>query len=112
MSIDYRSGIAYGYIVTESELEKAAEKFDMGIADLTEILIDEKDMLICLNSWCGGDYILGFDICQCDEGCAAYIDEILPPAESGKAELIELYQKYFGNKGNLEPRLITYLSVT
>lgn len=112
MSVDYRAGIAKGYIVTAEEMEKAAQAHNMCHADLTEILCDEEDMLIYLNTWTGGDYILGFDVHACDEfNQAGYIDDIDADA-ARSVRAMELYKQYFGNGVAPAPRLITFLSIT
>lgn len=68
MSVDITSGIAYGYIIDESDIERAAELAQMPIDVLTDILYEE-DMLIRLNGYSlDGNYILGYSLYQVEPG--------------------------------------------
>lgn len=65
MSVDVTTGIAYGYLIDESDIEKAASLAQVPIDVLIDILHDT-DMIITLNGYSlDGEYILGFDINMC-----------------------------------------------
>ena len=113
MGVDYRSGVAKGYIISGEDLHGiAATKYEQ--TGLDGEIIDylyEKDYLICLNAYISQpEYILGYDVCPSSEGGAQIINDI--KSDSAKdAEVEEIYKQFFSNDG-AKPQLMCYLSVT
>ena len=66
MGVDYRSGVAKGYIIPGADLHGiAATKYEQTGMDgeIMDYLYD-KDYLICLNAYISQpEYILGYDVC-------------------------------------------------
>lgn len=112
MGVDYRSGIAKGYIISRKDLLSAASRYEQlnPNDDFIEFLYS-KDYLMCLNEYISEpDYILAYDVCTSCDGGARVIDTIECDLEKDK-EVEELYQQYFSNDG-VKPQLLCYLSVT
>lgn len=113
MGIDYRSGVAKGYIISEEDLYGiAATKYEQ--AGLSGEIIDylyERDYLICLNAYISdSEYILGYDVCPSSEGGAQIINDIKSDPTKD-AEVEEIYKQFFSDDG-AKPQLMCYLSVT
>ena len=113
MGVDYRSGVAKGYIIPGESLRgTAATKYEQTGMD-GEIMdyLYNKDYLICLNAYISQpEYILGYDVCPSSEGGAQVIDAIESnPAKD--AEVEEIYKQFFSDD-EAKPQLLCYLSVT
>ena len=113
MGVDYRSGVAKGYIIPGEDLYSiAATKYEQTGMD-GEIIdyLYEKDYLICLNAYISQpEYILGYDVCPSSEGGAQIIDAIKSDPVKD-AEVEEIYKQFFSDDG-AKPQLLCYLSVT
>ena len=113
MGVDYRSGVAKGYIITRESLEDmAAARYEQTGMDgeIIDYLYD-KDYLICLNAYISQpEYILGYNVCPSSEGGAQIIDAIKSDPVKD-AEVEEIYKQFFSNNG-AKPQLLCYLSVT
>lgn len=113
MGVDYRSGVAKGYIITRESLEDvAAARYEQTGMD-GEIIdyLYEKDYLICLNAYISEpEYILGYDVCPSSEGGAQIINDIKSDPTKD-AEVEEIYKQFFSDDG-AKPQLLCYLSVT
>ena len=68
MSVEYRSGLAKGWIIPEDQYDRFSE-------EAAEELTDNGN-LFCLNSWCGGDYILAVDCYFASEDSVADVGNI------------------------------------
>ena len=113
MGVDYRSGVAKGYIIPGADLHGiAATKYEQTGMDgeIMDYLYD-KDYLICLNAYISQpEYILGYDVCPSSEGGAQIIDDIKSDPTKD-AEVEEIYKQFFSEDG-AKPQLMCYLSVT
>lgn len=113
MGVDYRSGVAKGYIIPGKDLyDIAATKYEQ--TGLDGEIIDylyERDYLICLNAYISEpEYILGYDVCPSSEGGAQIINDIKSDPVKD-AEVEEIYKQFFSDDG-AKPQLMCYLSVT
>lgn len=113
MGVDYRSGVAKGYIIPGEDLYGiAATKYEQ--TGLDGEIIDylyERNYLICLNAYISEpEYILGYDVCPSSEGGAQIINDIKSDPVKD-AEVEEIYKQFFSDDG-AKPQLMCYLSVT
>lgn len=102
MSVEYRSGLAKGWIIKEADINRIPEED-------AEELMNYGD-LFCLNSWCGGDYILAIESRFCSEGSVLDVGDIDWGDETNNPAAIAL-RKFFPERADEKPNLWLFTEV-
>lgn len=113
MSVDYNAGVAFGYALTGSQVESAANKVKMDLDDFIDFIQEKYDLLIKLNAYEyneESDFILGFKVQEVEEGCAS---TLLDPNPTLEADVISLKYEYFSEVEGMAslPQFILYCQV-
>ena len=113
MSVDYKAGVAFGYALTGTQVESAANKAKMDLDDFIEFIQEEYDLLIKLDTYEyneDSNFILGFKVQEVDAG---YASTLLDPDPTLEADVISLKNEYFSEVGGIAslPQLILYCQV-
>ena len=104
MSVEYRSGVAKGWKLTEDEVAAIPE-------EIREDLIDYGH-LICLNGWVAeSDYLLTFcKVLGAEEGTAIDIGDFEFDVED-QFGVTEVFQHYFPVRADEKPNLWLFTEV-
>ena len=113
MSVDYNAGVAFGYVLTGSQMKSAADKAKMDVDDFIDFIQEKYDLLIKLDAYrCNKDsnFILGFEVQEVEVGWAS---TLLEPSPALEADVISLKYEYFSEVEEMEslPQYILYCQV-
>lgn len=106
MSVEYKSGIAKGFLLTDEEVERFSDE----IRDE----LSEYNFLFPLNTICGGDYLFAYFRTEGPyAGCAREIDLNVESKidKNDYNEVCNTFKRYFPERANEKPKIFIYTQI-